>query len=702
MRFKQSPLSLTIKLLLGGATLGASQMAMAQAATSAQESESRVTVIQVTAVGIDESATKIVAPYTLVDKDEIFERGGTLGDLLNGLPGVHSDNFGGGSSRPVIRGQTSPRVRVLSDSATLFDASDVSPDHAVVADPLLAQRIEVLRGPATLLYGGGAVGGIVNVLDNKIPTAMPENRVSGDVALRANTVAEEKAGAVGVTAQATDNLALRFEGSLRDTHDYKAPGFDHVDGTFSESTNLTFGTSWIGEKGFLGLAYSYREDEYGIPGHDEEYADCHVHGSILDCDGHDSDHGHDSHGGHGHDHDLPFVDLRSERLDLRGEIDDPFAGVHRIRIRGSHTNYRHYEVEEDEISTTFRNKGYEGRVELDHVPIMGWHGVVGTQFSNTSFSSIGAEAFIPETDSRMGGLFAVEHYDFNDEWHLEAGIRYEHQRHRTNNDPRNRPDFSSTALSWSGSVIWTMTDEHTMALTYSRAQRLPHAQELYARGVHLATNTFECGMMPHPTTCGGLANNQDINKETSNNVDLAFRKHSGNLTYSVNLFRNEVDNYIFARTLDQYEDFRLIKYTQRDATFRGAEVEVGYEFNEMFSATVFGDYVRARLETGENLPRISPKRAGARLNMVTGSVFSQLEYFRVSTQNQFADFETATPGYNMLNLTANFHPFNDERYTVFVRGTNLLNDEVFVHTSFLARVIPMPGRNFSAGFRYSF
>jgi iron complex outermembrane recepter protein len=425
MIFNKAPLSVAIALAFGASASVMSNHSFAQA-----DSASDITEIRVTALGIDESADLIVAPFNVVDIDELLTRGGTLGDLLSGFPGVHADSFGGGASRPVIRGQTTPRTKILSDGNTILDTSDVSPDHAITIDTLLAQRIEVLRGPATLLYGGGAIGGVVNVLDDKIPTAVPEKGYDGFVALRGNSVADERAGAISLTGRATDNFAIHFESSMLRKDDYDAPNWEdhHVDGTFADSNNTSLGGSWVGERGYIGLAYSYRNDEYGIPGHSEEYKSCHPHGSSLHCgsDGHDDDHDHD----HGHDHDVPFIDLTSKRVDLRGEYLDPMAGINKIRFRASRTDYEHFEIEDDDIESSFFNKGYEARIEFDHAPIMGWQGLFGIQHSDTRFSSEGDVVFMPNVDSTSTGIFVVEHYQLTDDWHLEAGARYDRQSDR--------------------------------------------------------------------------------------------------------------------------------------------------------------------------------------------------------------------------------------------------------------------------------
>lgn len=725
MPLQRRPLSLAIHLLLA-TTLASS--ALAQSSTDANKEAAVLDVVEVSALAISEDPDQIATPYSIVERDRLQARApSTLGEAINGLPGVHADTFGGGASRPVIRGQTAPRVRVLSDGASVLDASDISPDHAVTVDPLLGQRIEVLRGPATLLYGSGAVGGVVNVLDDKVPTAMPADGVDGSLVLRGNTVADERAGAAQFTFGIGSNLAVHAEGSIRDADDYRVPDFEEsrVDGTFAESRNASAGISWIGERGYVGIAYSHREDEYGLPGHSHEYHDCHPHGSSLHCGGHDDD----DHGdGHEDEHDdehepeePPFIDLLSKRIDVRGEFIDPFTGFDRLRFRIADTDYRHHEIElgheehehedgeeeehegEEEIATTFRNDGYEARFELQHSPWGRWTGVFGLQHSDTRFGAEGEEAFVPTVDTRNTGLFLVEHIEASDAWHLELGARHEWLEHTVIDDPRNRPDFDDTATSLSGAAVWQFAPSTTLTFSLAHSERLPHAQELYARGLHLATNTFECGLLPSALTCGGSADDRAIETETSRNIELGLRRTAGALSFELSAFANDADNYIYARTLDQFEDFRLIKYTQADAEFRGIEAELSWAFSDDFSASVFGDRVRAEFADGSgNLPRISPSRLGTRLNGNWGAFSAEFEYYHVGRQDRIADFETRTPGYGMLNLSLGYRFGTRQQTHVFLRASNLLNEQVWNHTSFLASVVPLPGRNLSAGVRVDF
>jgi iron complex outermembrane receptor protein len=700
MNFRRYNVPLAVRMILGLPVAG-----FAVATHAADTAEQNLQTVRISATAVDEDPNNITSSFSVLQGERLRERTqATLGDTLDSLPGVRADTFGGGSTRPVIRGQTAPRVKVLSDSATLLDASDISPDHAVTTEPFLIDRIEVLRGPATLLYGSGAIGGVVNVLDKKIPTTLPSRALQGAVGLRGATVSSEQAAMAELSARAGDHLVFHLEGATRDADDYRVPDFAErrAVGTRAKSSSGSAGLSFVGDDGYLGLAYSYRDDDYGLPGHNHEFEGCHPHGSALHCGSHEAEEGEHDHDHESEEHEFPTIALLTKRFDLRGEIRDPVAGIERIRVRASHTDYQHEEIEEQEVATTFLNDGYEARVELQHMPILGWRGVAGAQYSDTEFSALGEEAFLPVTKSDSLGLFVVEHYELNEAWHLEAGLRQEWQKHRPVNDERGRPEISDSGTSLSLGAVWEFSADYFATLSASRSERLPFAQELYARGIHLATNTYECGLVPHPLTCGGPENNADIRTETSQNVGLSLRKAAGDVTFEVGGFYNDVDDYIYARTLDQFEEFRLIKYTQADARFTGLEAEATYRFAGNLSATIFGDYVRAQLRGGEDLPRIPAARIGTRFNASVENYRGELEYFHVDQQNDIADYELPTPGYNMLNLTLSYGASDGEGLSVYLRGTNLLNELVWNHSSFLANVVPLPGRNLNAGLRFSF
>ncbi|MFT4089829.1 MAG: TonB-dependent receptor [Asticcacaulis sp.] len=695
------------KLILFAA---ASLSALSAGALTSTVQAEQIEEIIITADPLRRSDSGLASSVAVLRDDRLAQRRqSTLGETLSGIPGISSDTFGGGASRPVIRGQTAPRVKVMSDGVTLLDASDISPDHAVSGETLLLDGIEILRGPSALIYGGGAIGGAVNMVDRKIPTTVPETGFAGEAELRFGTADKERAGVAGVTIGA-GAFALRLEGAKWHTKDYELPfytpagheedadheheheheheaeGFDRLVGSFNKTQTATIGGSWIGSRGYMGLAYTEKRSDYGLPGHSHEYESCHPHGSSLHCGGHD--HGGDDHD-HEHDHGdenhVPVVDLLSKRIDVRGELREPFAGVEVVRLRGGFTDYHHDEVDLGEIITRFTNKGHDIRLEAQHKPIGGFRGVIGLQNTDNDFKATGTEAFIPESNTRNTALFVLEEYVWGD-LRFEGALRQEWQKAKA----VGRADTEHKPFSASASVSWAFHPGYSLAVSLGRSQRAPHVQELYARGVHLATNTYELGTAT-------------LDEETAKSAELSLKKTSGNTTFFVSAYRYEYDGYIYARTLDTYEDFRLIRYTQEDARFTGFEGQVRHAFTPGVSVTLFGDYVRAKLNSGENLPRIAPGRIGVRSDIYQGAWSGNVEYIRVARQKHASDYEVQTAGYDMVNATVAYD-FGTGAFSnqVFVRGTNLLDELAINHTSFISTLAPLRGRNIVFGIRTRF
>ena len=694
---KRTPLTLALMLAFGAPL---AVHAQTTSRTASDPDSVPTVVVSASALGVVDD--DMITPVTSLGGSELVRtRESTLGETLAHQPGITSSHFGAGASRPVIRGMDGPRVKILSDGAEIQDASTISPDHAVAFEPVLAERIEVLRGPSALAYGGGAVGGVVNILDRKIPTAMPEDGLEGSAEVRANSAAREKTGAFEFTTAAGSNLALHLEGVKRDADDYRV-GKDwdqgrRVNGSYKESETGTVGLSWIGKNGYIGAAFTKERTEYGIPGHNHDFEGCHPHGSHLHCGGHD--HEEEGHGdeaeGHDHDHDhdhdeVPIVKLDSERWDIRGEYRNPVAGIERVRMRASFTEYVHDELEENVVSTSFRNKGHDARLEAVHAPIAGWRGVFGLQTTRRDFSAIGEEAYVPPTLTKKHAAFLTEEYKL-DNWRFEAGLRHEWQDIKV--DAPGLRDTDARGTSASVGAVWKLAPEYSLRASLSRSHRLPTAEELYADGVHLATATYEVG-------------NQDLEKETSNNVDLTLRKFAGDTTFSVSAFHNRIDNYIYAHTLDNHEGFQLVEYTQRDATFTGLEGEIRQKLTPAISATVFGDYVRARFDEGEgsrNLPRIPASRIGVKLDGDWNQWHGMVELYRVGKQDKLAEYETETAGYNMLNIGAHYSTRIGGVPTQFYARLNNLTDELaYSHTSFIKNAAPLTGRNLTAGIRVIF
>lgn len=683
----------------------------------AEQSSSSIPVqtmdtIQVQAHPLVQTAADFAVADHVVDQKALSERATTIGDALADELGVYSNQYGSGSSRPVIRGQDGPRVKVLQHASETADVSTLSPDHAVTVDPILAKQVEVIRGPSTLLYGAGTVGGLVNVTDQKIPTQMPEDGLEGTVGLRYNSGSDEKLASAGVTAGIGENFALRVEGSKRKANDYIAPDYFHehddelekerrVGNTFAEGQTVNIGGSWIHDRGFVGLSYSNRQDQYGLPGHSHEYHGCVLHGDHFHgCPTPDPDApAHEEHGG-------PWVDLKSERYEVRTELEQPFAGVEKLRAHASITDYEHNELEENEVISNFKSKGYDGRLELVHVPVAGWEGVIGTQISQQKINLSASEhdhhedgdeddeehhvhgsgVVMPDTKTNKFSLFALEHKQLGDV-HVELGARVDHQKVKVDSDQK---DYSGIGVSASAAANWEFAPNYKLSVVGSHQQRLPLAQELYADGLHFATNTYELG-------------NPDLDKETSNNLELGLHYEGDKLDYHVHVYHNWFDDYIYGETVAQKGNLRGVQYTQDKARFYGTEAQAGYQINDMYKLSVFGDYVRGKIE-GENAPRVPAGRLGTKVEADFADDWSGLaEYYHVFNQDKIASYEDETQGYNMVNVGLSYANSlaDNNAYRVYFKANNLLDDQVYSHTSFLSN-IPQVGRNFTVGVQYDF
>ena len=662
----------------------------------AQDDESAQTLstIQLQAHPLVQSAADFAVADHVVDHKQLAERGATIGDALADELGVHSSQFGSGSSRPVIRGQEGARVKVLEQASETADVSTLSPDHAVTVDPILAKQVELIRGPSTLLYSAGTVGGLVNVTDNKIPTQMPAKGYEGQVGLRYNSGNDEKLASAGATVALGDQVALRVEGLKRKANSYIAPDYVHehegelekerrVDNTFADGQTVNVGLSWIHDRGFTGISYSNRQDQYGLPGHSHEYEDCHVDENDqdhLDCGSHDHEEKEDEHGG-------PWVDLKSERYDFRTELNQPFQGFEKLRAHASYTDYKHDEIEEGVAATTFKSQGYDARLELLHNPLGAWEGVIGTQFARQKLDITGEEALFsgPSTTDKWS-LFALEHTQWKDV-HFELAARFDQQNIDIDSPQK---DYDDHAISYSGAANWAFAPDYKLSLVASHQERLPLAQELYADGKHLATNTYERG-------------NENLGVEKSNNVELGLHYEADKLDYHVHVYHNWYDSYIYAATTATHDNFRLVDYTQDKAKFYGVEAETGYQLSDLYKISLFGDYVRGKID-GANAPRVPSGRLGTKVDAKFTDQWSGLaEYYHVFKQDKFADFEQETQGYNMVNLGVSYagQYAKDNDYRVYFKANNLLDDQVYSHASYLS-TIPQVGRNFSVGVEFGF
>lgn len=604
-------------------------------------------------------------------------RAGTLGETLNSEPGVTGSHFGAGASRPIIRGLDGPRVRVLQDGVGTLDVSTISADHQAAVEPFQAEQIEIMRGPATLLYGSGASGGLVNVVTGRIPEYLPD--FNADLLGQYETVNNGRT--TGLRARGSvEQFAFHFDGLKRDAGNYEAADGE-IENSFVETENANFGTSWIGNRGFFGFSYGRYETTYGIPPEED----------------------HDDAGGHGHEE--VFIDLVQDRFDAAGQIEKPFNGMRSINFRVGYNDYMHTEFEgPGEAGTIFENRAWESRLEFNHAPVGPFIGTAGIQFQDRDFDAIGEEAFVPPAQQQSVGLFLFEDTDWRN-WHFELGGRYEHQMIEPD-VPGYTGDIEHNVYSLSAGALWDFTPGYSVGLNVTRAQRAPALEELLANGPHLATGTFELGT-------------STLDAETSSNLDLGLRKTDGRLTWRTNVFLNYIEDFIYLASQDNNGDgnadtvdeegnpggeLLLVNYTQADALFYGVEAEAMLNLFDNNSgsldARLFGDWVRARLSGGEDLPRISPARLGLGLDWHRGSWQADIEGIHVFEQQDTAPLETATDSYLMLNaglgyaLTAGME--------LSLRGSNLLDEDARRHTSFIKDRAPLAGRSVMAGIQLSF
>lgn len=619
----------------------------------------------------------------------------TLGETLSGTPGVDSTYFGPGASRPIIRGLGGDRVRVMSGGVGTLDASVVSPDHAVSLDPLLIERVEVVRGPASLLYGGSAIGGVVNVIDGRIPEELPKSAVAGRFEARGDTAADERAGA-GVLTGAAGKFAWRLDGFRRKTDDIKIPDYaetaellaDHnaeeegppaqgvLPNSATETQGAAFGLSYIRTQWHAGVAYSGFDSLYGVPGHE------HHHEEVPGAEHHEE-------GG-------VKIDLRQRRWDAHSEWLTPAAWLRVAKFQFGLADYEHSELEGGEVGTHFENRAHEGRLEFLHTRFAGMEGALGWQFSRSDFKAVGDEAFMPPSVTSNQGVFVYEEIPL-ERWTVQFGGRVEKQK-ITPAVESGLVARSHTAATFTGGLIWRVTDTFTFALSASANERAPNAQELFADGPHAGTGAYEVG-------------DANLSKEKSMGLDFSVRKRLGCVTGEVSLFVNKFDGYIFEQPTGEENvetELPIYAFVQRDARLQGGEVELTLHLHEtkntILDFRAMADSVRATNTTDNTpLPRTTPVRYGLGVDWRMGPLSLTAEWRHVNAQNRLAPDETKTAAYDLASLGGSWR-FVAGRTTweIFARGSNLLDKTARVHASFLKDVAPLPGRNLTLGLRVGF
>jgi len=614
-----------------------------------------------------------------------------IGDTIARVPGVSAATFGPNASRPVLRGLTGERVRVLTDGIGAFDVSNTSADHAVAIDPLTAERIEVVRGPAALRFGPSAVGGVVNVLDSRIPTRIPDNAVAADIVAGVASAARERNVAAGVTARLTPELALRVGGNLLETGDLRTGGFilgprlrqqasasgdpevraltslrGRIPNSDASQTIGTVGLSYISGEDTLGVAMSRLDTTYAVPPRFDV-----VNGVPPE---------------------EVFLDARQTRFDLRGGLGLGNGVIDRIDLRAGYADYAHVEGGADpgDVGTRFANKGLEVRLEATQARRGSWGGAVGGQYVRRDFEAIGEEAFVPPNLTEDIGLFTVQEIEAGP-LRFEAGVRFDHRRITS---PTRSFERSFSKVSGSLGAVWRVAEEWRVVGNISTTARPPAAEELLANGPHVGTQAFEVG---DPT----------LGIERGNGGEIGLRGRGEGWRLELSAYATRFNNFIYQiETGNIVEDLPEFRFVSNPARLWGLELDAGMDLATIggveISSALVADLVRVNIRNQGPAPRIPPARILGELAARGTTLTGRAEVEHVFAQNRISALETPTDSFTLVNLSLDWQPFA-ERFpglNLSFQANNLFDVEARRHASLLKDFAPMPGRDLRLSLRW--
>ncbi|KTT16379.1 TonB-dependent receptor [Pseudomonas parafulva] len=641
-------------------------------------------------------SAQLASPSTVLEGTDLLQQQhSSLGETLNRQPGVASTWFGPGASRPIIRGLDGDRIRLLRNGVGALDASSLSYDHAVPLDPVTVERIEIVRGPAALLYGGNAIGGVVNTFDNRIPDT-PIDGIQGAGELRYGG-ADTTRSSAGKLEAGNGAFALHVDANARQYNDLRIPGFarsaqvrdadtpgskHRLENSDGRQDGGALGGAYHWDHGYAGLSYSRYDSNYGSVAEP---------GVRLDME---------------QDHYAFASQFR--------DLDGPFSSV---KLDAGYTDYQHREIEEGEVHTTFKNKGYEARVEARHQPLGPVEGVLGAQVSRNEFSALGEEAFVPHTDTDTFALFLLEQWHATDRLDLSLGARMEHTR--VDPDGKGNAQFaeadsasSFNAFSLSSGAVYQLDSIWSLAANLGYTERAPTFYELYANGAHVATGAYEVG-------------DASLSKEKAFSGDLALRFDNGTHKGSVGVFYSHFRNYIgligtgnLRESHDHehegedhdhdHDGIPEYQYQGVRARFYGIEAQDRWQLAQnrygSFALELSGDYTRAKnLDSGEPLPRIAPLRLNSGLVWELDRWQARVDVEHAAAQHRKPANETRTDGYTTLGASVGYRfDVGHSQWLAFVRGENLTDQTVRYASSILRDIAPAPGRSVEVGLRTTF
>ncbi len=657
--------------------------------------------IIVTAPYARDRATALSGVTVLQGTDLTRELRGTIGETLSRQAGVSSTSFGPNASRPILRGFQGERIRILNDGIGSFDVSNTSVDHAVVINPQLAERIEVLRGPASLLYGSSAIGGVVNIVDKRIPREVPTEPVHLDVLGSFGSAATERNISGVVEVPVTDRIVLHADGSFAESDDLRIGGFvlsrpvraaalasgdpavrdlAVLDGRLPNSAARTWaaggGAAFIDADGELGFAYSHYDSLYGVPPRFD----------IATGDG-----------------EAVRLKVKQDRIDLRGQINAGGSLIDTIKFRFGYADYRHSELDDaGAIGTTFLNQGLEGRLEVAQtkrdIGSGTWRGATGVQLFARRFEAIGDEAFVPRNDTLQAGIFTLQEVDFGAA-SVETAGRYERANVKASvSDFRGAPVFSDRNFDlFSGSLgaSFGFAQGWRLGVNLSHTERAPAAEELLANGPHAGTQAFEIG-------------NPDFVKERANGAELILRGKGEGYSFEASVYYSRFSDYIYEVQTGAVEDnLPIFQILQDNARYIGFEVQGSATLARLGDSEIkldaLADYTDAKILGGGGMvPRIPPLRILAGIG-VSGPVWdARAEIEHATSQTRLAAFETETAAYTLVNASISIRPFADRPNTaIVVSANNLFDVDARRHASFLKNFAPLAGRDIRVSLRFT-
>lgn len=709
---RQSATSSIISLML----IASPVLAQEQADTDTADDDFHRTGEIVVTAPYFERLDLLAGTSALSGEDLAQQSRGQIGDTLLSLPGVSATSFTPGSSRPVLRGFQGNRVAVLTDGIGNIDASNTSADHAVTIESLTTERIEVLRGPAVLLFGGQAVGGAVNAIDKRIPRAVPEEAIHLDALAGYGSAADEWSGGASIDVPLADRVVVHADGSYRRSDDLRIGGFqlspalreevfnladeEESEGHLDEASELReaasnrrrvpnssvetwtagLGTAFIDDGGNLGVSFSIFDTNYGIPGrpgvghHHEEATGTGEQISMAEGD-----------------EGAVTIGLRQYRADLRGEVETGGGFLEKLTFRAGYADYQHTEFEGDQVGTIFKSQGFEGRAEAVQANRSGWRGASGVQYMSRDFEAIGAEAFVPPNRTRQLGLFTLQEFDLGG-IHLEAALRHDRvsQEAQTLGIERS---FNNVSAAFG--VAYLISDLK-IGINASRTGRAPSVEELFSNGPHVATQAYEIG---DPT----------LRSEKAWNTEIYARYDSTNVDATLTVYSNWFDGFIYEdATGAEEDDLPVFQYFQSDARFRGFEADISARLLHVggFDVVVDGvaDYTRASISGGGGpVPRIPPLRLLGGVELQSGHLDLRGEVEWADSQRRNAAFESETAGFTLVNASASWRPFGRDRNIALIASANNLFDVTGRRAaSFTKDYVPLAGRDFRLTARLSF